>query len=68
MSEPTHIRAVLDEIVADLAVRLDRHLGARVAVLCALRLHEAGAEGFADVEPLALVAEMLELLPEEPAP
>ena len=67
-AEPTPLRDILRELVEDLSDRLERSPGVEYLARSALRMRGSGAEGFADVEPLLLVAELLELLPyEEPA-
>jgi hypothetical protein len=69
IGEPEHIRDILAPFVADLAERIERRAGVRYLVQLALGMHRAGAEGFADVEPLQLVAELAELARfEDPQP
>ena len=62
---PTPIREILAEITAALALRLERQPGVAHLVRAALAMRRAGADGFAAVEPLLLVAELAELLGDE---
>ena len=61
--EPTPIRELVAEITAELEARLERRPGVAYLIRLALRMRRAGAEGFAGVEPILLVAELTELLP-----
>jgi hypothetical protein len=65
----TPLREIIAELASDLAERIEHRAGVRHLVRLALGMHRAGAEGFAGVEPLLLVAELAELARfEEPAP
>jgi hypothetical protein len=67
-ANPTPLRDILLELVEDFADCLERNPGVDYLARSALRMHRAGAEGFAGSHPLAIVAELAELLPpEEPA-